>query len=87
MNPNLQAELQRLRWRSRRGMRELDQLLERYLQHAWPQADARQRASYERLLECEDTQLWPWLLGHSRPDDPELDELVQLIRSLPLARS
>lgn len=83
MSLDHQTELQRLRWRSRRGMRELDHLLERYLREVWPQADAQARAAHARLLECEDTQLWPWLLGHSRPDDAELDAVVQQIRRLP----
>lgn len=51
--------LSRVRWRSRRGMMELDLLLRRYLDQRWAQADAAERASYLRLLDCEDTRLWP----------------------------
>lgn len=83
MSPGDQAGLQRLRWRCRRGMRELDQLLERYLEQVWGQAEAAERAAFERLLGCEDTALWPWLLGQAHPDDPQLDALVQRIRALP----
>ena len=39
-----EATLRRLRWRCRRGMRELDQLLERYLDRRWPQAELSERA-------------------------------------------
>ena len=33
-----ELEFKRLRWRCRRGMRELDQLLVRYLEREWQQA-------------------------------------------------
>lgn len=78
-----ERQLARLRWRSRRGMRELDVLLGRYLERAWPTAGADERLVFERLLRCEDTDLWAWLMGRARSDDEALDTLVQRIRALP----
>ncbi len=78
------ATLQRLRWRSRRGMRELDQLFGRYLDRVWSGADAEERATFERLLACEDDRLWRWFLGYEAPEDPELHVLVERIRALPV---
>jgi len=78
-----EAELRRLRWRCRRGMRELDQLLGRWLEQAWRASPTAEREDFLRLLDCEDDRLWTWFLGHERPDDPALDALVQRIRSLP----
>ena len=72
-----------LRWRCRRGMRELDQLLQRYLERGWPQADDRERSVFLRLLEAEDDKLWQWCMGQDRPEDAELHELVQRIIELP----
>jgi antitoxin CptB len=72
-----------LRWRCRRGMRELDQLLQRYLEKAWPQADDRERGVFLRLLDCEDDKLWTWCVGLERPEDPELQDLVRTITELP----
>lgn len=76
--------LARLRWRSRRGMRELDALLTRYLDQCWPEAGVDDRALFERLLGCEDTVLWPWLSGREQPEEAGLNALVQRIRSLPV---
>ncbi|HZV23200.1 MAG TPA: succinate dehydrogenase assembly factor 2, partial [Luteimonas sp.] len=56
------AELRRLRWRCRRGMRELDRLLERYLDLRWLQASEAERGVFLRLLDCEDDRLWRWFL-------------------------
>ncbi|UNK51242.1 succinate dehydrogenase assembly factor 2 [Lysobacter sp. S4-A87] len=78
-----ERELRRLRWRCRRGMRELDQLFERYLDRAWRQAGEGERVVFLRLLETEDDKLWHWFMGHDAPTDADLAALVARIRSLP----
>ncbi|MGY0504632.1 FAD assembly factor SdhE [Luteimonas sp. e5] len=78
------AELRRIRWRCRRGMRELDQLLERYLAHAWATDSESQRAVFLRLLDCEDDKLWRWFMGYEDCPDVEIASLIERIRQLPL---
>jgi antitoxin CptB len=80
---NDDAELRRLRWRCRRGMRELDQLLERWLDTQWRQASDDERAVFLRLLDSEDDRLWRWFLGHETAGDAALQALVERIRTLP----
>ena len=70
-----------LRWRCRRGMRELDALLTRWLEQAWSQSSPELRESFSRLLDSEDDQLWDWLLGRSAPEQPELQRIVDAIQS------
>lgn len=77
------AELRRLRWKCRRGMRELDQLLTRYLDRDWRQSSQEQRGVFLQLLDTEDDKLWHWVMGHESPTDAALDTLVQHIRTLP----
>ena len=76
------AATRRLRWRCRRGMKELDQLLVRYLDRCYAGADVAERTAFERLLECEDDRLWRWFLGREVPPDQELQGIVQRIVSL-----
>ncbi|KRB08665.1 succinate dehydrogenase assembly factor 2 [Lysobacter sp. Root690] len=78
-----EIELRRLRWRCRRGMRELDQLLGRYLDREWKQASESQRGVFLRLLETEDDKLWHWFMGHETSGDAQLQQLVESIRQLP----
>lgn len=78
-----EAELRRLRWKCRRGMRELDQLFGRYLDREWKQSSESTRAVFLRLLETEDDRLWHWFMGHETSDDGEIQVLVEHIRSLP----
>jgi antitoxin CptB len=77
------AELRKLRWRCRRGMRELDRLLERWLDRDYAAASEHQRGVFRQLLDCEDDRLWRWFLGHESPDDVEIAALVDRIRALP----
>jgi antitoxin CptB len=78
-----EVEFRRLRWRCRRGMRELDQLLTRWLDREWPSASETERGVFLRLLDCEDDRLWRWFLGHEVAPDAALDALVQRLRSMP----
>lgn len=83
MNEADAIELRRLRWRCRRGMRELDQLMERYLDRRWVEAPAAERGVFLRLLDSEDDKLWRWFLGYDAPPDDELAHMVDRIRALP----
>ncbi len=61
-------------------MRELDALLGAWLDSRWHQADAELQQAFDLLLGQEDDQLWDWLLGRSRPEDPALDRIVDDVR-------
>lgn len=61
----------RLRWRCRRGMRELDVLLERYLQERYPSAPAAEQQAFQALLELPDPELFAYLTGREVPAQPQ----------------
>lgn len=73
--------LGRLRWRSRRGMKELDALFENYFNRSdLSNCDEASITTLERLMDCQDTDLLDWLLGHSIPQDVQLQQVVRHIR-------
>jgi antitoxin CptB len=77
------VELKRIRWRCRRGMRELDQLMLRYLDQRWQNAPTAERNVFLQLLDCEDDKLWAWFMGRETPKDAQLETIVNLITALP----
>jgi antitoxin CptB len=81
--------LAELRWRSRRGTRELDLILLGFLSAGFENLTPQDRRAYARLLDTPDPDLMTWLLGRATPSDPELAKLVQAIRtqSLPAKAS
>ncbi|MEM1080590.1 MAG: succinate dehydrogenase assembly factor 2 [Pseudomonadota bacterium] len=70
-----------LRWRCRRGMRELDVLFTRWLEQNYPSASPEQQRAFEQLLDCEDDVLWAWVTGRLEPDRRELQQLIRRFRN------
>lgn len=73
--------LSRLRWRCRRGMRELDSLFTVFVDRHWECLSQPDRERFEAMLELPDPQLYAWMLGRERPEDPALAALVERIRA------
>ena len=73
-------ELARLRWRCRRGMRELDVLLTRYLERTYPDTSPGERAVFGQLLELPDPELFGYLVGRTVPGEAIQREIVARIR-------
>jgi antitoxin CptB len=77
----LDVEGRRLLWRCRRGMKELDVLLERYVRSQVAQASPQDRAALDQLLELPDPVLADHLFGHTPVSDPRMASVVAAIRS------
>ena len=63
-------EVAQLRWQCRRGMLELDYVLERYLETHYRNVDSNERALFRELLTAQDPELQAWLLNGVAHDDP-----------------
>ncbi len=74
------SEKSRIYWQCRRGMLELDDLLQGFLEHAYDGLNARERASFESLLGCHDNLLLEYLMGRTVPVDPDTAHAVKKIR-------
>ena len=75
------SEMSRLRWLCRRGMKELDVVLNRYLDHGYLSASDAEQAQFRALLEMPDPDLYNLLLGRDATSDPERRRLLQELRS------
>jgi antitoxin CptB len=76
------ADVARLRWRCRRGMRELDVLLLRYLDRAWDSASRCERDAFARLVDLPDPELLGYLVRRAEPAEDTLRAVVEAIRQL-----
>ena len=72
-------EFGRLRWHCRRGMRELDVLLTRYLDEVYRDDPPERQAAFRRLLEAPDPVIYGYFLGRDEPQELELRALVRRI--------
>jgi antitoxin CptB len=64
-------------------MRELEVLLERYLQQHFSSASSAERAAFERLLQLQDPELVRYLLAGVDPTDNALAAIVRRIAPRP----
>jgi antitoxin CptB len=76
------TEAGRLLWHCRRGMKELDVLLERFAHRALPRASAEERRLFARLLALPDPLLAAYLLNDVPPAEPDLALLAGRIRRI-----
>ena len=56
-------ELERVRWRCRRGLLELDIVLGRFIEKHYAGLDEAQQIAFDVLLDMPDTELWDMIVG------------------------
>ena len=72
----MSTEISRLRWLCRRGMKELDVLLSRYLEERFPDASEAEQQSFRDLLDMQDPTIFAMLLGREESSDAGISSLV-----------
>lgn len=74
------TEHDQLRWRCRRGMLELDILLNDFLDKGYERLEQQEQAVFQRLLEYSDQPLIQLLLGQTKTADRECQNVLEKIR-------
>ena len=75
------SEIKQLRWRCRRGTRELDLILLHYLDDCYLVANKVEQLAFQQLLALEDIELMPYLLADQQPTDPNLLTALNHLRA------
>ncbi len=70
----------RLLWNCRRGMLELDTLFMPFVNEVYDLLPNADKATFQRLLNCQDPQLFAWFMGNNPCPDPELAKMIDAIR-------
>jgi antitoxin CptB len=72
--------LNRIRWRSRRGMLENDLVLTRFLDLRGPSLTEEEVAMLDQLLDLSDNELWDLITGRQEPLDASVKPLLEQLR-------
>jgi len=75
------TEKNRIHWQCRRGMLELDDMLQGFLVQGFDALMTNERAHFENLLNCHDNLLLEYLMGRTVPADPDTANVVNKIRA------
>ncbi|MGR8947358.1 MAG: FAD assembly factor SdhE [Gammaproteobacteria bacterium] len=71
----------RLKWRCRRGLKELDVMLEKFLANGFDTISTEQQQHFSALLSEQDLDLLEWLTGKSEPVEPHYRALIESIQA------
>ena len=69
----------RLKWACRRGMLELDVLFMPFVEKGYDELSETDKLTFERLLTCQDPELFAWFMGHETCEDEALNAMVKHI--------
>ncbi len=76
------TELNRLRWRCRRGMLENDLILTRFLDLRGEGITDQEVVALDQLLGLSDNELWDLLAGRQEPVDAAVKPLLDALRAI-----
>ena len=76
------SDMSRLRWRCRRGTKELDIVMNRYLAERYSTASAEEQASFNALLDVEYPIIFDMLLDKTTSNDPNQQALVEILKGI-----
>ena len=74
-------DLERLKWRSRRGLLELDLVLQRFWRSVGHEVDEDVALALEKLLRLPDNDLLDLVMGRTETPEGELRDLVEKLRA------
>ena len=80
VRPYDEIELKRMRWRSRRGLLELDIIIERFLNSDFDTLSYEELAAYRELLTWEDNDLLDLVNAKVEADVPHLQPIIDRLR-------
>lgn len=73
-------ELDRIRWRCRRGMLELDIVLQGFVDKHYMQLDEIELKDFDALLSLPDNDLWDMITSKKKVEDIKLQPVLQLLQ-------
>ena len=76
-----QPVIKKILWKCRRGTKELDVILSRFVENSYDALSQEDKELFESLLEIEDPLLTEWLCLDVTPQDQGMVKIVQRILS------
>jgi antitoxin CptB len=77
-----EKSLERLRWRCRRGLLELDIVLGRFVAQCYSGLDEAQQITFDALLDLPDTVLWDLVAGRQEAAEKDQQLLLEKVRAV-----
>jgi antitoxin CptB len=75
-------QLERVRWRCRRGLLELDLVLQRFVDEYYAKLGDAERRQFETLLDLSDNELWDMIARRKKQENNVLQRVLSLLQGI-----
>jgi antitoxin CptB len=70
----------RLLWRCRRGIKEMDIILQDFVDNSYEQLSNENKNAFSNLLDEQDLDILNWIMGKDEPTDSKLIGIINIIK-------
>jgi len=74
--------MKQLQWRCRRGIKEMDILLENFVSMHYPTLSEADKQAFFAMLDEADPDLWNWIRGKTEPENSSYEPVLAILKTL-----
>ena len=71
----------RLLWRCRRGIKEMDIILQEFINASYDQLNDEDKNAFSKLLDEQDLDILNWIMGKDKPVNDQLANIINIIKT------
>ena len=71
----------RLLWRCRRGIKEMDIILQEFINVSYDQLNDEDKNAFSKLLDEQDLDILNWIIGKDKPANDRLANIINIIKT------
>jgi antitoxin CptB len=75
------SDRNRVRWLCRRGMKELDLVINRYFESDYDSLTEQEQTEFKDFLNLEDPEIFSWIMGRTTPENPIYAVIVNKLQN------
>ena len=75
------SDRNRVRWLCRRGMKELDLVINRFFESDYDSLSDQEQLEFKNFLNLEDPQIFSWIMGRTSPEEKSHIAIIDKLRN------
>jgi antitoxin CptB len=74
--------IEKIKWKCRRGTKELDLLLGKFFDQFFMDSDNKKKEAFVRLIDMQDPEIYDLLIGKKKAQNSDIESVIKLIRDI-----
>ncbi len=75
------SDRNRVRWLCRRGMKELDLVINRFFESDYDSLSEQEQSEFKEFLNLEDPEIFSWIMGRTTPEEESHAAIISKLRN------